>query len=279
MIPVPQGDPTMRLAEARVRRRPDPPTKTEIIHQIRRTLALFHQPGDTVETRVVGIPSLRGKPHNAAGYFRDFDAAAEAAAEYEMKRRPAAIYFVMNRCDPALYARSPDCITDYLEQTTTDHDIKRRRWLLVDVDPTRPAGIGSTDEQLAAAYAVAESIREWLMERGWPEPIIAMSGNGYHLLFPINLPNNKRSAAMISGILKALDAQFSAKRDADEEQDAEEDGQILIGIHMTVFNAARITKLYGTMVRKGHSTAEQPHRRSEIIYVPDYLDVQQEVAV
>ena len=46
-------------------------------------------------------------------------------------------------------------------------------------------------------------------------------------------------------------------------------------VDASVSNASRITKLYGTMTRKGHDTNECPHRRSELIYVPDYLEVPQ----
>ena len=36
---------------------------------------------------------------------------------------------------------------------------------------------------------------------------------------------------------------------------------------------ARITKLYGTMTRKGDHTPERPHRRSRILEIPDELKV------
>ena len=45
-----------------------------------------------------------------------------------------------------------------------------------------------------------------------------------------------------------------------------------VKVDLKVHNAARITKLYGTMARKGHDTTDRPHRRSELVYVPDYLN-------
>ena len=63
-----------------------------------------------------------------------------------------------------------------------------RRWLLIDVDPERPSGISATDAEKAAAQKKAREIYRFLKERGWPEPVVADSGNGYHLLYRIDLP-------------------------------------------------------------------------------------------
>jgi hypothetical protein len=46
-----------------------------------------------------------------------------------------------------------------------------------------------------------------------------------------------------------------------------------VGIDKTVFNAARIWKLYGTVSCKGDDTSERPHRVSKIIRAPEVLDV------
>ena len=66
--------------------------------------------------------------------------------------------------------------------------------MYIDLDPDRPAAVSSTDEQHAAAKAVAEHCRDWLHhDCGWPDPIFANSGNGWHLLYRIDLPNDKES--------------------------------------------------------------------------------------
>lgn len=41
-------------------------------------------------------------------------------------------------------------------------------------------------------------------------------------------------------------------------------GDDQVGVDVTVFNPARIWKLYGTMARKGDSTPDRPHRKSYI---------------
>ena len=58
--------------------------------------------------------------------------------------------------------------------------------LAVDLDPVRPSGISSTDEEVSAAAEVGGLIVEWLCTLGWPLPLQACSGNGWHLLYQIS---------------------------------------------------------------------------------------------
>ena len=70
----------------------------------------------------------------------------------------------------------------------TDKDVIRRRWFLIDADPVRPAKISSTDAEKAQSLGVVMKVHEHLRERGWPIPVLADSGNGHHLLYPVDLP-------------------------------------------------------------------------------------------
>ena len=45
-----------------------------------------------------------------------------------------------------------------------------------------------------------------------------------------------------------------------------------ITVDEAVFNAARITKLYGTMACKGGQTSDRPHRKSRIISAPENIE-------
>lgn len=219
---------------------------------IRSALALFAQPGDVIEVRV---PKVGGrKSNNASGYFSDLDAAAKAAARYDGKA--AGIYVTVNPVDPALLARANERIIEYAELSTSDDAILRRRWLLIDCDPKRPAGISSTAEEHAAAHARARAIRDWLELAGWPAPVYADSGNGAHLLYPVVLPNDDASRELQHACLRAIAARF--------DDDA-------VTVDQKVFNAARIWKVYGTMARKGDNTSERPHRRAAIIDRPAEL--------
>ncbi len=48
---------------------------------------------------------------------------------------------------------------------------------------------------------------------------------------------------------------------------------LAVEVDRTTFNAARISKLYGTLAAKGDSTAERPHRMSALLEVPDEIGV------
>jgi hypothetical protein len=132
--------------------------------------------------------------------------------------------------------------------TIRDGDIARRRWLLVDADPTRPADTNSTDAEKSAALETTGRVREYLTGRGWSAPALCDSGNGYHLLYPLDQPAS--DGGLVGRVLAALDAKFTTPA---------------VKIDTKVFNPARITKLYGTFTRKGDNTPDRPHRYSRLL--------------
>ncbi len=89
---------------------------------------------------------------------------------------------------------------------------------------------------------------------GWPEPILADSGNGAHLLYRIDLPAN--DDGLVKRVLEGLAFRFD---------DAE------VRVDTTTHNPARIWKLYGTLAAKGDDTDERPHRLARLTYVPEQL--------
>ena len=149
-------------------------------------------------------------------------------------------------------ALAPNQFVTGIRKTTSDEDMIRRIGLLVDFDPIRPAGVSSTDEEKAAAWQVASACLEWLTARGWPRPVVADSGNGFHLLWRIDLPNDIASRDLIKQVLINLGERFSDH---------------LVAVDAANFNAARICKLYGTVARKGFALSDRPHRMSKIITV------------
>ena len=152
-----------------------------------RAMELIMAPGQITELRALGVstPEYR-RTHTVSGYFDDVDALAQAAIEvapYAM-----GVYFTPNPVNPALLAVREMARPGNQEPLSSDSDVVARRWLLVDIDAIRPAGISSTDAEHDAAIAKAKVIREALTARGWPQPILADSGNGAHLLYRVDLP-------------------------------------------------------------------------------------------
>jgi hypothetical protein len=131
-----------------------------------------------------------------------------------------------------------------------DADVVARRWLLIDVDPVRPADLPSSDAEKMACWVVADRVRRALVAADWPEPVLADSGNGWHLLLPIEARNDEASKQMCKAFLAELSSRLSTAS---------------AKIDTSVYNAARIVRCYGTTTRKGVATAERPHRRSRYI--------------
>lgn len=221
----------------------------EYITEIRKALAVLVTQGSVVELR-----AFNGRM-TWSGYFRDLHALAEAAARIE--RKAYGVYVTLNPVKPELLARAENRILERPKNATADHDVLCRHRLLVDFDPVRPSGISSTDAEKSVALKVAQEAREWLTRQGWPEPAIGDSGNGWHLVYGVDLPNDAEARDLVQRVLQALDLRFST----DE-----------VSIDTSVHNAARITKLFGTMVRKGDCTEDRPHRRSALLEVPARLE-------
>ena len=109
--------------------------------------------------------------------------------------------------------------------------IIRRRWLPIDIDPVRISGVSSSDSEHESALSLARTIRSWLTDNGWPDPVIADSGNGAHLLYAIDLPNDDASRDLVRSFLELLDCRFSTSA---------------CRVDTANFNAGRIWKVYGT---------------------------------
>jgi P4 family phage/plasmid primase-like protien len=222
---------------------------TQAISSITSALAILAEPGQVVELR---IPGINGK-RTDSGYFDDFEALARAALA--STGRADGIYVTLNPINPALLARSSNHVTEYAKNSTGDKDILRRRWLFVDFDPVRPSGISSSDAEHEAAIERATVCRDWLHDQGIPS-VLADSGNGAHLLVPIDLPNTDESTALLKAVLNALHEKYSDDR---------------VEVDTSTVNASRIIKLYGTLARKGDNVPDRPHRQAAILQVSELL--------
>jgi len=217
------------------------------VYEIQRGIGLLFEPGEVVEVR---IPKTRAGV--VAGYFGDRGTMAAAIYRADATYRAGGVYYVLNRLDAALLGRAYNRLKEHAEYTTADNNILRRRWLPIDLDPVRPAGISSSDEEHATAIERARIIADD-MAAEWGRPIVADSGNGAHLLYRIDLANDQESLAFVSGALAELDRRYS-------------DGRVKVDV--TSANAARIWKAYGTVARKGDSIPRRPHRLSKVLEVP-----------
>lgn len=223
--------------------------------KVRRTLSLLVQPGQVFELRALEAKlGTQWKTGIVSGYFDDHEAAVKSLSLISTAK---SIYVTLNVVNPDLLARRYRRLDYAATGTTTgDQHIQSRLWLLIDLDPTRPSGISATDAEKNQAEMVALSIQDYLSAQGWALPIVCDSGNGWHLLYRLDLPANDNS--LIESFLKGLACKFN-------------NGSV--EVDTTTGNASRITKLYGTLACKGDNIPARPWRMSALSVVPEPLGV------
>ena len=219
---------------------------------IRRSFALLHEPGDVFEIRALDVPMGRNYRGTVSGYYDDPNRAAQDVLALD-KRGAAGVYHTMNPCLPALLARSVNRLTERPKHATTDADILRRRWLLLDIDPDRPSGVAATEAEKRSAQELAADVEDWLRAQGWDYPLIADSGNGVYLFFAVDWANDSETA----DVLKRFYANLNGFLPPDDA------GKPSAHIDVSVYNAARIVRVGGTTNRKGDSIPDRPHRHCE----------------
>ena len=222
---------------------------------MRRTLKLIGVGHEYVtELRVLEVRESQNNnfPYTLGGYFDDIDVMVKCACSVKYA---LGWYFVVNPCHPdvlyRLYNRAKKLNKN---ESTSDDDILRRKWLPIDLDPVRISRISSTDEEHQMAIKRTMEVKDYLHHQGWSDPIVADSGNGGHLLYPVDLP--VKDDSFVKNCLNALDRGFSDDR---------------VKVDLSVATPARIWKLYGTPACKGDNTKKRPHRMAKILQVPDGL--------
>jgi hypothetical protein len=223
------------------------------IEQIGRALSILADPDQVIEVR---IPKVDGKKNQTdAGYYRDREALAQAVIAYN--GRAHGVYVTLNPVNPDLLSRAANRMKEWAELTTSDKDILSRRWLPLDLDPVRPSGISSNNAEHAAALARSQEIRDWLTGLGWPAPVEGDSGNGAHLLYRVDLPNDTAGGELVQKCIQAIAHKWNDQT---------------VNIDTGVYNPARIWKLYGTRAAKGDNTEERPHRWAYLVNVPEAVE-------
>ena len=211
--------------------------------ELRKAIAILKPDNQLYEIRIMSGKKI------FSGYFRGSDCLVCELDKFS--DNSASVYFSLNGLNDACYSREQrDRLEQFTKATTSDNDIIKYNWLMVDLDPKRPTGTSSSAKELQKAKGIANRIYKFMNDRGFEKPIVAESGNGVHLLYKVDFEANKATTTLMEMSLKTLDMLFSTPE---------------IEVDKKNFNPARICKMYGTMARKGKDTAERPHRMSRII--------------
>ena len=212
---------------------------------------VFKNDSELVEIRILGR-------FQYSGYYKNIDRLIEDIKPFE-ELADEQIYFTLNDIDDGCYGRAQcEKIIKSPKTTTSDNNITHRSWVLIDYDPVRVVGTNATEEEFELAHKKAQQVFRYLRSVGFSDPVICRSGNGWHTVYKVDMPNTEEVRDMLSRFLQSVALMFT-----DEKVDIDE----------AVFNAARICKLYGTTAKKGANLPERPWRMSEIVYVPDEIKV------
>lgn len=176
--------------------------------------------------------------HFAAGDYQSTDGLRTAFESTAMKLNDDGynIYTTLNPIKPSFTGKA-----------ARDKDIEYRDLLLIDIDRTSGSKHPASDGEIDAAKMLGKKIIAYLAALGWAnKPIQVMSGNGIHLYYELDeLVSNNETTELIKQTLKLLAKRFNNS---------------IVEIDTCVFNASRITKVPGTVMRKGEESEDRPHR-------------------
>lgn len=200
-----------------------------------------------LELRAIKLPGINQRQQVKTVHFkvaahRDLNECKTAFEQKALRLNALGynIYVVMNPIK-----------ANFSGQAAKDEDIAHRDVLLIDIDRAHGTKEPATDDEVMAAEKLGDVVKDYLGGRGWPEPIRVMSGNGHHLYYPLpSVANNIESTALVQRLLKGLAQKFNTDR---------------VQIDTSVFNASRITKVVGTVARKGLESEGRPYRMARVV--------------
>lgn len=193
------------------------------------------------DSRLVEMRVLTTSGFWRNGYFDNFPAMQRAAGEFSGDN----CFTSLNR--PHDYVDVTNSVGARMKSGSglADKDIERITRLPFDFDPHRPAGTPSTQAEMLQARDASRRLVGFLQSMGWPEPLSALSGNGNHRQYRVNLPNNDETKQYLRIIYQGLRERFETDN---------------VGFDVTVRSPAQIFRLYGTRNRKGAASPDRPHR-------------------
>ena len=226
-------------------------------YHIKMGLSMLHDsaPLELLACKDKGVPMV--------GFFDDVEAAAAEAVAWNEKGYNVFTNLNTINLDEAMRGalNKPLQTAGRELRCANKGDVMEVNWLLVDVDPVRACDnqhVPSTDDEQGCSYEVAKAIQKFICDKlGGPLPLFATSGNGYHLLWHVDLPVNEKIEEIAKKFLLALAKKFNAEG---------------ASVDTSTASLFHLTKVYGTVARKSEATEERPHRYSEILEYPEEVE-------
>lgn len=132
-----------------------------------------------------------------------------------------------------------------------DADITHRSIVLIDIDRSGDTNCPASDSEIEAAFDLAQKVAAYLKAEGFSDPYRVHSGNGCHLYYRVSETLQTATISQdVERFLKGLARQFNNS---------------VVGIDTSVYNASRITKVIGTIARKGIESEGRPFRMARLV--------------
>jgi len=204
--------------------------------EIRKAIKALYRSGDVVEVRAFDPAGVRRVGRYAVGW----DLVRAIEREDQLGRD---VYYVLNPTGLAPLQIAAG------QEGTKEQDVPRRRHFLLDFDPLRKNKL-ATEDQFQLALTQATLAKAFLCEAFQISEIgMASSGNGVHLLVPVDLPNDEPSKEFIRRAQRIVATKFNTPQ-----------------VECECFaDAARLVRAYGTLNKKGTETETLKWRRSQVL--------------
>jgi len=218
------------------------------VTEIQRSISVLFQPGQLV--------NVRGRKESgmSSHLYDDLEQAARAIEKASQNEEYKALFYTIQRIKPGTVLEP--------FKGVRDEDIDSYEWFVIDIDTVRPdkGRSNSTEAEKQASLAATRKIQSWLSEKGLPDPVVADSGNGWHLYYRLeSLPNTPANYQLLTKCLRAVAHKFR-------------DDAAVAEVDVSMADPAQLTKAFGSLVRKGPHSKERPWRQSKLVRVPSKIE-------
>ncbi|HXJ87786.1 MAG TPA: hypothetical protein VMS18_13275 [Candidatus Binatia bacterium] len=201
------------------------------------TLALLFEPG-----QVVGVSGIRLNDTMSKKFYTDLDLAAAIIERADASGNFKGIYISLQMLKEGRTSDKRKDIASYVH-------------LMIDFDRKTKNG-NASDEERRTIEAVMQEAKQWLSGILQTEPLLADTGNGFHLVFKLQpLAANEQAMSLLKECILAVKAKF-------------ERPGLNLEIDASVSEPEQLTRCYGTWNRKYPETPARPHRQSKILSAP-----------
>lgn len=195
------------------------------------------------------VLELRALAPNKLAVIRHFGAKQLGSAEI-LKAKFEKAALKLNEEGFNIYVVMNPIKSNFSGRCVTDADIKCRQLMLIDIDRSGDTSGPASEDEVQAAQNLAKEIIAYLDGLSWPKPKQVMSGNGWHIYYPLaKLDNNDETKHLVKSTLRHLAEKFNNGT---------------VKIDTTVHNASRVSKVPGTIMRKGKNASGRPYRMAVV---------------